>query len=160
MLSYIIIGSNQGEREEILNSAKVELTNFVGNIVAESAIYETEAWGFSSQSKFLNQVIAFETSLNPHDLLKIILQIEKKLGRKRECTQYADRVIDIDILFYDHLIIKEQHLTIPHPRLAERKFVLIPMAEIASDFIHPVSKKTMKELLAICEDKLKVTILN
>lgn len=156
MLSYLIIGSNQGERENHFNKAKLEIEKVSGKIIKESSLYETDAWGFSSTSKFLNQVIALETLLKPQELLDSLLNIETLLGRTRESVAYSDRVIDIDILFYENEIVAEQHLKIPHYHIEERRFVLMPMTEIAGDFVHPITNKTMHQLLEICSDNSSV----
>ena len=120
-----------------------------------SAVYSTESWGFESPL-FFNQVIVVETALNPIDLLGQTQLIETDMGRIKKSTHYEARIIDIDLLFYDNLHIETPELTIPHPRIAMRKFVLIPLNEIAPDKLHPVSGMKMAELLHHCQDPLKV----
>ena len=153
---YLLLGSNMGDKKAHLNQAMILIRQQIGEIVAQSSIYETEPWGFKDNSYFLNQVLKIRTSLHPESLLTDILSIEKKIGRQRIKNQYESRIIDIDILFYDELIINSEQLTIPHPLIEKRKFVLIPLVEIADDFIHPVSGKTMNCLLNECKDKSEV----
>jgi 2-amino-4-hydroxy-6-hydroxymethyldihydropteridine diphosphokinase len=121
-------------------------------------VYETGPWGFKSGKKFLNRVLGVETVLNPSDLLERILKIESDLGRIRSGKGYSSRIIDIDILFFGDEIINEGSIVIPHPHLHERKFVLVPLNDIAPEFVHPVLKKTVEELLSLCTDKGKVRI--
>jgi 2-amino-4-hydroxy-6-hydroxymethyldihydropteridine diphosphokinase len=157
MILYLLLGSNLGNRETYLSQANAEIQKQVGNIVAKSSIYQTEAWGNTEQDDYLNQALAVETTIEPFELLEILQAIEKQLGRKREII-WGARTIDIDIIFYDQQIISTQTLTIPHSRIMERKFVLLPLCEIAPDFIHPVWQISVKEMLNICEDNLKVEI--
>jgi 2-amino-4-hydroxy-6-hydroxymethyldihydropteridine diphosphokinase len=124
-----------------------------------SSIYETAAWGMENQEAFLNQVLEIETNLNPDELLQSILQIEEGLGRKRE-LKYGPRTIDIDILFFNDQVIDQEGLKIPHPQLQNRRFVLVPLNEIASNKIHPIFKKTISQLLAECPDPLTVNKFN
>lgn len=128
-----------------------------GTILKTSGIYETEPWGFECRESFYNQAVVIETPLSPLELLSTVLQIENELGRTRNPNQrYSSRSIDIDILFYDSEIIQTENLTIPHPLIRERNFVLIPLNEIVPDFLHPVFKKTVNELLLSSEDTLNV----
>jgi 2-amino-4-hydroxy-6-hydroxymethyldihydropteridine diphosphokinase len=152
---YLLTGGNIGNRLEYLSKAKKAIEKRCGSILQESSIYETAAWGMEDQEAFLNQVLGIETSFNPQKLLKSILRIEEDLGRKRE-LKYGPRTIDIDILFFNDEVIDEQGLKIPHPEIQNRKFVLAPLNEIASNKIHPVFQKTISQLLAECPDLLTV----
>ena len=117
------------------------------NIVATSSFYESEPWNMDSENWFVNAIVQITTTLSPEDLLKECQRIEFQLGRKRDLTKgYIDRTIDIDILFYDNLILNTQELTIPHKFFHKRAFLLVPMLEIAQDFIHPLFNKSINEI--------------
>jgi len=158
MRNYVFLGlgSNLGDREDYLGKALRFIVNSVGPVESFSGIYETEPWGFQSENAFLNIVIRLNTDLKPEDLLKEILSIERKLGRIRDNTQYLSRTIDIDILLYRNLVINKPGLKIPHPMMQDRKFVLIPICDIAPELIHPVLSKTFSALLKNCQDGAKV----
>jgi 2-amino-4-hydroxy-6-hydroxymethyldihydropteridine diphosphokinase len=153
---FLGIGSNLGDREINMQRAVEHISMSVGDISLTSAIYETEPWGFQSEDAFLNIVIAVETQLSPTELLSEILNIESLLGRVRNKEHYSSRVIDIDILLYDDIVLVEPDLKIPHPLMHKRKFVLIPLCDIASEMIHPVVNKSFRELLDICDDTSNV----
>jgi 2-amino-4-hydroxy-6-hydroxymethyldihydropteridine pyrophosphokinase len=153
---FLGIGTNLGNRENNLEQAIARIEEYIGRILKSSSIYETEPWGFQAKDEFLNMVVKVETTLTPSGLLGRILMIESLLGRVRGQKQYISRLIDIDILLYEDLIVDEESLKIPHPLLQERKFVLVPLCEIASEMIHPVLKKSIADLLEICEDKSEV----
>ena len=156
-IAYLGLGSNIGDRKENLCQAILMFSSKVGSVVAVSSLYESEAWGFESKNKFLNAVVLIETELYPEELLSDIKEIEATLGReKKKTTNYEDRLIDIDILFYDELVYETDNLIIPHPHIEKRKFVLAPMAEIAPDFVHPIISKKIKELNRICEDSIQL----
>ena len=156
--AYILTGGNMGEREKYLNQA-IELIRLnVGNVISTSSIYETAPWGKQDQPAFLNQVLIVETKLLPTELLTSILSLEKKLGRER-FEKMGPRTIDIDILFYNDLVLKTPTLVIPHPQIEKRRFVLTPLVEIAEDLKHPVLNKSMKVLLEVCPDHLPVNKL-
>ncbi|WP_430971712.1 2-amino-4-hydroxy-6-hydroxymethyldihydropteridine diphosphokinase [Sunxiuqinia rutila] len=157
---FLLLGGNLGNKKVIFNQALALLEEAVGKIEQQSAIYETEPWGFESEDLFWNQVVVLETRLDADSLLQETQQIEYQLGRVRHGAQYSSRLIDLDILFYDQLILNQPRLEIPHPRMGERRFVLEPLAEIAPDFIHPASKKTIAQLLAECTDQLAVKKLD
>ena len=141
---YLALGTNLGDRPANLRAAVKAFSPQI-NVIAESKVYETPPWGYEDQPTFLNMAVKCETNLEPESLLKCLKQLEVQLGREQS-FRWGPRLIDIDILFYDDLILKSESLTIPHPRLHERAFVLVPLTDIASDFIHPVLKKTIKEL--------------
>jgi len=158
-LAYLLIGGNLGDRICNLSIAKSLIEKQLGDIVTASSIYETAPWGITEQPDFLNQVLLIRTKLSPDKIMRSILSIEKKMGRIRS-QKNASRIIDIDILFFNDEVIKRKNLTIPHPEIQNRKFVLIPLNEIASNVIHPVFKKSIKNLLQASKDKLEVKPLN
>jgi 2-amino-4-hydroxy-6-hydroxymethyldihydropteridine diphosphokinase len=151
------LGTNLGDKEENLKSAIRYIEESSGQIVSCSSVYETAPWGFRSRNKFLNMVIIAETRLLPEELLDTAIRIEKLLGRVRRSRHYISRVIDIDILLYDNFVIDKENLKIPHPLMQNRRFVLVPLCEIAAGLIHPVLKKSICELLGECKDKCEVT---
>jgi 2-amino-4-hydroxy-6-hydroxymethyldihydropteridine diphosphokinase len=153
---FLGIGTNLNNREGNLKEAVSMIEKHIGKVVASSSVYETEPWGFQAEEEFLNMVVKVETNLNPYGLIGRILMIESMLGRIRLEKQYTSRVIDIDILFYDDLVINETNLKIPHPLLHKRKFVLVPLCEIEPKMVHPVLNKSVSLLLKSCEDKSKV----
>jgi 2-amino-4-hydroxy-6-hydroxymethyldihydropteridine diphosphokinase len=132
----------------------------MGKVKKHSAIYETEPWGFTDERNFFNMAVSLETQLNPFELLTEILKIEISIGRTRQVKQWVAREIDIDIIFYDNEIITEEELIIPHPHLKNRKFALVPLNEIAPGLIHPLYRKTVKQLLSECPDESEVELLS
>ena len=157
--SLILIGSNQGQRELTISQSIKMLAERCGEVFLLSSLYETEPWGFIAEQNFLNQVVALDTEKNPYDLLRELLMIEKELGRKRHDVEgYESRPIDLDILYYDDMIINDNDLILPHPRLHKRRFALMPLCDIAADFIHPVFKRSNRELLNECEDISEVKL--
>ena len=156
--AHLLTGANLGDRIKTLEDAKRLLNERAGEIVNVSSWYETEAWGDVEQPNYINQALEIATSLNPFELLEVTQKIEKELGRSKR-TKWASREIDIDILFYTHQKIASPTLTIPHPRIQRRNFVLIPMMEIAPRKRHPIFKKTIEELYLASEDTLDVMLL-
>ena len=150
-LVYLILGGNRGNRMEIFSSAIDLVTSQIGRKIAISALYESESWGFESE-QFMNQVIKIETELSPDKVLEHIQQIETQLGRVRKTIGYEARTMDIDLLYYDSLVINTPVLIVPHPRISERKFVLVPLAEIAPDLKDPVTGISVQEMLQKCTD--------
>lgn len=153
---YVLLGGNLGDKEKIFSEAQINLHNLLGEITAQSAVYETEPWGFESADLFWNQVLEIATSLSPEEVLRKTQQTELELGRIRKSNQYDSRIIDIDILFFGEKIVELPNLIIPHPRIQERKFALVPLNEIAPDLKHPVFQKTISQLLTECADQLRV----
>lgn len=146
-IAYIGIGSNLGNRKENCLSALRLVSAEAGTIIKQSSLYETRPWGVEDQPKFINMAAELLTETGPKQLLEILKKIEKELGRE-ETHRWGPRTIDLDILFYDDLILETPDLRIPHPLMHLREFVLKPLAEIAPDKVHPVLKKTVRELLS------------
>ena len=157
---YLLLGGNVGNRIENLNNALLLIRKLVGKQIKQSSIYVTAAWGNKNQPDFYNQAVCIETRLSASTLLVTLLKIEEKLGRKRDTQKWQERTIDIDILFFNDEIINEQNLKIPHPFLHDRKFVLVPLAEIAAELKHPILNKSISELLENCTDNLNVKKIN
>ena len=157
---FVLLGSNLGDRELLVNQASKMIGERCGKIVAKSRLYESEPWGFKSEHWFLNRVVKVETALSPDDLMKELLEIEKELGRDRSVPHegYVSRPMDLDILYFGNEIIDTQMVKAPHPRLHERRFTLLPLCDIAPDFVHPTMKKTNLQLLDECRDAGKVNI--
>lgn len=146
---YLALGSNIGNRAANLKEARASLPPQM-DVKAKSKVYETPPWGYTEQEKFLNQVLKVKTYLEPELLLKHLKRLEVALGRKAS-FQNGPRLIDMDILFYDDLMLESPALVIPHPRVHERGFVLLPMLDIAPDFVHPVKQKSVRDLIAACD---------
>ena len=145
---YLALGSNLGDRLANLKQAIAALTPQM-DVKAKSQVYETPPWGYEDQPKFLNQVIKATTYLEPEPLLKHLKRLEVALGRKASVPN-GPRTIDIDILFYDDLVVNKPSLVIPHPRLHERAFVLLPLMDLAPDLVHPVHQQSVHEMAALC----------
>jgi 2-amino-4-hydroxy-6-hydroxymethyldihydropteridine diphosphokinase len=158
-LIYLSLGSNLGHREQYLNEALLKIQSRIGELEKVSCTYESEAWGYSSENNFYNCCAALHTSIDPLGLMRLLLEIEQEMGRHREGRGYTDRVIDIDLLFYGNIQLDHSRLTLPHPSIGERKFVLAPLAEIAPDLIHPVTGISIIEMLQECTDPSLVTPL-
>ncbi|MFC3880253.1 2-amino-4-hydroxy-6-hydroxymethyldihydropteridine diphosphokinase [Algoriphagus namhaensis] len=151
--AVLLIGGNKGDREFLINSAKTELSKKM-TLLAESSIYESEAWGHVAKGDFLNQVLLVSTTLSALELLQYNQSVESKLGRKRS-DHWGDRTMDIDILYFGEEIIQTDELKIPHPFIAERRFTLMPLVELLPDKLHP-NGLTHLEMLSKCEDKGRV----
>ena len=153
--TYLLLGSNMGNSQQQLSIAIKNITQKIGGVIRKSKLYTTAAWGNTNQPDFLNQVIVVETKHTALQTIKTILGIEEEMGRVRT-KKNAPRIIDIDILFFNKQIIAENILTVPHPEIQNRRFVLIPLNELSPNFKHPVIKKTMHQLLVNCSDTLDV----
>ncbi|MBS1574085.1 MAG: 2-amino-4-hydroxy-6-hydroxymethyldihydropteridine diphosphokinase [Bacteroidetes bacterium] len=154
-IAYLLTGGNLGDRVKNLNDAEQVLNRQCGTVIKKSSLYETAAWGNTNQPAFLNQAIAIETKLDAEQLIHRILKIEKNMGRIRK-EKYGPRLIDIDILLFNNDTVDLPFLKIPHPEMQNRRFVLIPLAEIAAEIIHPVLHKSISKLLTECKDESEV----
>lgn len=152
----LITGGNQGRVEEALARAEEVVGRRIGEVVAHSSLHRSKAWGFTSESDFLNQVLVVESPLQPQELIVEVLNAEREVGRNRTAEaeeknttgeRYASRVVDIDVLFYDDMVLESPALVVPHPRLHQREFVLRPLAEVMPNKLHPVFNKTVRTLL-------------
>lgn len=147
-LTYLGLGTNLGNKQQNLNDAITALSVEVGKVMAVSSFMVSAPWGFDSENTFLNTVVLMETELTPFALLQKTQEIERSLGRTAKSTHgYADRLIDVDILLYDNLLIDQPTLKIPHPLIMERDFVIIPLTEIAPDLVHPVTGQRFIDLV-------------
>jgi len=153
--AFLLTGGNLGDRLQHLQNASDAIQRYGGIIQQRSSVYQTAAWGFRDQPDFYNQVLQIQTKLNADELMKVLLEIEKISGRKRD-MKLGPRIIDIDILLMNDLVYQSDTVIIPHPHLAERRFALTPLQEIAGEKIHPVLHKTINELLIECKDELPV----
>ena len=154
-LAHLLIGGNLGDKKQNLLTAISLINEQCGVLTKSSSIYETEAWGKTDQPSFLNQALEINTTLNARQLMRKILKIEKEMGRVRK-EKLGPRIIDIDILLFENEIHDLRFLKVPHPEMQNRRFVLVPLAEINSSLQHPVLKKTIAELLEECPDNLEV----
>ena len=153
---FFCIGGNLGDREAHLHET-LDFLNFnFGDVVAASDIFETEPWEMNEVPSFYNQVVCVETSLTNTQLIAEIKEIELFYGRERSTTSYLSREMDVDVIFIDDEVIDDPELQVPHPKMSQRRFVLEPLAQIASDKIHPVLQKTISELLMQCDDAHRV----
>jgi 2-amino-4-hydroxy-6-hydroxymethyldihydropteridine diphosphokinase len=153
--AYLLTGGNIGDRKQNLLHASKLISEECGVVTAKSSLYETEAWGKTDQPAFLNQALEVETKLTARQLIRRVLKIEKQMGRERY-EKYSPRVIDIDILLFNNEVHNYPLLKVPHPEMQYRRFTLLPLAEIAAGWVHPVLHKTIKTLLQDCPDTLKV----
>ncbi len=156
---YLLLGSNQGEREANLQNARKAIEKSIGKIAQKSHLYETQSWGKTDEDDHLNQALEVQTVLSPREVLRKIQQIETDMGRTRT-QKYGSRVIDIDILMYENLVINEPDLIIPHAELPNRNFALIPLMEIVGEMEHPTIGLPIEEIYLACEDELEVFMLD
>ena len=153
---YLCLGGNIGDTRNYLQNAVAMIGRRIGRVVSQSAVYQSEPWGFNAEQMFLNQVVVAETELEPHAVLELCLQIEAELGRTRSGNGYEPRTIDIDIVFFGQQIISQPDLQVPHPLMHRRNFVLRPLCDVAADFVHPVFRKTVHQILTECDDNAMV----
>jgi len=153
---YVLLGSNLGHRHSHLCYATVLMQQAGILVLKKSRVYETAAWGKTDQPKFYNQVLAVHTTLGPQQLLAQLQSIEQQMGRKR-IVKWGQRIIDLDILYYGHLVLSSTDLTIPHAGIPDRRFTLAPLAEVAPAFVHPKLQLNQQKLLGACPDPLAVT---
>jgi len=156
-LVFLLLGTNLGDKERNLELAIGEVSKEDISSLKHSSLFKSEAWGFESKNYFLNQCVSFYTPLNAEELLISLKLIEKEMGRKiQKSAGYQDRIIDIDILFFGNEIINGEQLIVPHPRISERRFTLLAMNDLEPEFIHPVFRKSIKDLLYECQDNSNV----
>ena len=156
---FLGIGGNTGNKQDNFSKVYTFIKNELGEIIKRSSVYETPPWGFQSDENFWNQVLLIETGFPPEEVLKKTAEIENRFGRKRRTAGYTSRKMDIDILYFDELVLEAKNLTIPHPQIANRLFVLVPLAEIAPEFMHPQLKITSLQLVEKCPDKSEIKIV-
>ena len=154
--AYLLLGSNLGDRRQLLLETRRRLEPGIGRVVQSSSVYETTPWGNADQPAYLNQVLALETLLTPPELMMATQRLEESLGRVRSAAKWEPRSIDIDILYFGRLVWYTPGIAIPHPLLHQRRFALVPLVEVAPDFRHPELRKTNIDLLEECEDPGKV----
>jgi 2-amino-4-hydroxy-6-hydroxymethyldihydropteridine diphosphokinase len=152
---YLLLGSNLGDRVWLMHTAADRIGERIGEVTRASALYETAPWGGIEQPAFLNQVLEVSTILAPEEVLRIVLEIEHESGRVRY-ERWGARHLDIDLLYFGKTVMDTSRLTVPHPRLHERRFTLVPLTEIAPDFVHPTLEKTNAKLLEVCSDQEEV----
>lgn len=158
-ITFLLLGTNLGDRKKNLLIARNAIEVSVGPILKASSIYQTEAWGKTDQPDFLNQALEVQTTLSAEDVLAEILKIEQTMGRARR-VHWGERIMDIDILLYEKKMVSSSSLTIPHPQLPNRRFALEPLAEIGGDVMHPILQLTIQEILEQCSDLLEVHRVN
>ncbi|HMR89444.1 MAG TPA: 2-amino-4-hydroxy-6-hydroxymethyldihydropteridine diphosphokinase [Saprospiraceae bacterium] len=154
---YLHLGSNKGDRTSYLSNAIKQIAAIIGQVTDQSSTYQTEPWGKKDQDDFLNIAIKVESNLAPEEALNAAKQIESAMGSEKK-EKWGPRIIDIDILYCDDLIMEKDNLVIPHPHIYERNFVLIPLMEIAGDFIDPVKEMSIEDIFDLCKDESEVLI--
>jgi 2-amino-4-hydroxy-6-hydroxymethyldihydropteridine diphosphokinase len=155
---FIALGSNLGDRAENLKKAIHAIELNIGAIIRQSSVYKTQPWGNSNQPDYFNQVILVHSNMSPEECLFILSSVERQMGRIRE-ERWGSRIIDLDLLYVDDIILHTEKLTLPHPGIAQRRFVLVPLVEIAPDIVHPQLQKNQRQLLNDCSDSLEVKLL-
>ena len=154
---YLLLGSNLGDSKSFIDKASDLIFKNIGKMIKESSLYESPPWGFTHENSFLNKVLFIETDFKAHEVLDECQKIERKMGRVRKKTsEYQAREIDVDILFFNNDIIQTEQLIVPHPRIEERRFTLLPLCEVTEHFVHPVSLLPLIYLLKECNDNSKV----
>jgi 2-amino-4-hydroxy-6-hydroxymethyldihydropteridine diphosphokinase len=156
---FLLLGSNQGDKRANIQRAIAQIDRLAGQVVRHSSLYQTEAWGKEDQDDFINQAVEMETTFSPLELLSLLLDIEKEIGRVRR-EKWEARIIDIDILFYGMQVVDEPNLQIPHPHFQKRNFAILPLLEIAPDFVHPKLQLTIEEIYLQSKDPLDVILLD
>lgn len=153
----LLLGGNHSKTPTLFKQVEMEINQWLGTITQSSSIYQSSAWGFHSDHPFLNQVLIVETQKGAENSLYKLLELETKLGRIRESNSgYSDRAIDIDILYFNQDVIKSAQLEVPHPRIQDRRFALLPLMEVLPNYVHPIYRLTHKTLLSLCPDRSNV----
>ena len=153
---FLGLGGNIGNRRQNFEKVKLYIAKEIGQIIEQSSIYETPPWGFLAEENFWNQVLYVKTMLEPNELIDTTQKIEKLFGRKRDAGYYASREMDIDVLYYDDLSLSGDRLIVPHPKIEQRLFVLVPLSEIAPTYMHPVLQVSNRQLLGMCKDESSI----
>jgi 2-amino-4-hydroxy-6-hydroxymethyldihydropteridine diphosphokinase len=155
--AFLHLGSNEGNRLEMIDKATAMIEGQIGKLLIKSSLYETEAWGMKDQPDFINQAVKIDTPHTSLETLQLCKKIEHELGSMKK-EKWGQRSIDIDLLFWNESIISDENISLPHPQIENRNFVLIPLMEIAGEFIHPVLNKSIEEIFDECEDDCEVLL--
>lgn len=157
--AVLLLGTNLGDRISFLEETKRQISQNIGSILSKSHIYESASWGYKSANYFLNQVVIVDSKYTPLDIFLKTQKIEQHLGKTSNSkVKYSDRPIDIDILFFDNQIVNKENLCIPHPEIQNRRFTLIPLCDVLSNYKHPILNKNMEQLLDNCKDQIEPTL--